>query len=229
MDDEMPLKRADLSKRAQAKAAELAAEGMELHPVAASGRNLAKKFWGKAWMKSLSACEIYGMRLAPGRTYLRYGCVLDLKILPARMEALVMGEHLYEVSIEAAPPEEETLERLRVQCAGKIASWVGLLKGELSPELMDILCEPENGLFPNPGEWKFSCTCPDWADLCKHAAAVLYAAGVLLDEKPELLFTLRGMDASSLLPAAPVCPAEGEDTLKSDADALSRMFGIQLD
>lgn len=69
MDDEKPLKRADLRKRAEEKAAELAAEGMELHPVTASGRNLAKKFWGKEWMKSLAACEVYGMRLAP-RAYL---------------------------------------------------------------------------------------------------------------------------------------------------------------
>ena len=95
MDDEKPLKRADLRKRAEEKAAELAAEGMELHPVTASGRNLAKKFWGKEWMKSLAACEVYGMRLAPGRTYLRYGCVLDVKAAPGRIDALVMGEHLY--------------------------------------------------------------------------------------------------------------------------------------
>lgn len=52
-------------------------------PVAASGRNLARNFWGREWMKSLGACEVYGMRLAPGRTYLRYSCVLDMKVSPA--------------------------------------------------------------------------------------------------------------------------------------------------
>ena len=102
MDDEMPLKREDLRKRAEEKAAKLAAEGMELRPVTVSGRTLAKRFWGKEWMKSLSACEVYGMRLAPGRTYLRYGCVLDLKTVPGRIDALVMGEHLYEVCIQAS-------------------------------------------------------------------------------------------------------------------------------
>ena len=55
MDDEMPLKREDLRKRAEEKAAELAAEGMELRPVTVSGRTLAKRFWGKEWMKSLYA------------------------------------------------------------------------------------------------------------------------------------------------------------------------------
>ncbi|WP_423232365.1 hypothetical protein PVA48_05615 [Akkermansia sp. JRP_AM1] len=132
MDDEKPLKRADLRKRAEEKAAELAAEGMELHPVTASGRNLAKKFWGKEWMKSLAACEVYGMRLAPGRTYLRYGCVLDVKAAPGRIDALVMGEHLYEVRVHAAPPDEEALARLRARCAGHIGSWIDLLKGNLS-------------------------------------------------------------------------------------------------
>ena len=227
--DGMPLKRADLRKRAEEKAAELAAEGLELHPVTASGRNLAKKFWGKEWMKSLAACEVYGMRLAPGRTYLRYGCVLDVKAAPGRIDALVMGEHLYEVRVHAAPPDEEALARLRARCAGHIGSWIDLLKGNLSPELLEILCDPEGGLFPAPEEWRFSCSCPDWADLCKHASAVLYAFGVMLDEQPELLFTLRGMDASALIPKAPEAVPGGEDALDKDAGSLSDMFGIRLD
>ena len=41
--------------------------------------------------RSLSACEVYGMRLAPGRTYLRYGCVLDLKTVPGRIDALAVS------------------------------------------------------------------------------------------------------------------------------------------
>ncbi len=228
-DDDKPLKREDLRKRAEARAAELAAEGMELHPVTASGRNLAKKFWGKEWMKSLGACEVYGMRLAPGRTYLRYGCVLEVKAVPGRMDALVMGEHLYEVRVEAEPPDEEALARLRGRCAGHVGSWIDLLKGNVSPELMEILCSPEGGLFPRPEEWRFSCSCPDWADLCKHAAAVLYAFGVMLDEQPELLFTLRGMEASALIPSAPVSSPEGEDSLGGDSGSLSDIFGIRLD
>lgn len=103
-----------------------------------------------------------------------------------------------------------------------IGSWIDLLKGNLSPELLRILCDPESGLFPRPEEWRFSCSCPDWADLCKHAAAVLYAFGVMLDDQPELLFMLRGIDASILIPDAPE-PASGrEDALDRDAGSLSR-------
>lgn len=120
MDDEMPLKREDLRKRAEEKAAELAAEGMELRPITVSGRTLAKRFWGKEWMKSLSACEVYGMRLAPGRTYLRYGCVLDLKTVPGRIDALVMGEHLYEVCIQASPRMKRRLPGCAHDAPGRL-------------------------------------------------------------------------------------------------------------
>ncbi len=229
MDDEMPMKRADLRKRAEKMAAELKAKGEELHPVTACSRNLAKNFWGKAWMKSLAACESYGMRLSPGRTYLRYGCVLDIQVRSGRIDALVMGEHLYEVCIQVTPPDETVLEQLRTQCAGRIGSWIDLLKGNLSPELLAILCEPESGLFPLPEDWRFSCSCPDWADLCKHAAAALYAFGVMLDEQPELLFTLRGIEASVLIPDLPDIAAEGDGTLSQDVHSLSDVFGIQLD
>lgn len=75
----------------------------------------------------------------------------------------------------------------------------------------------------------FSCSCPDWADLCKHAAAVLYAFGVMLDKQPELLFTLRGMDSSVLIPKAPEPVPGGEDALDVDAGSLSDIFGISLD
>ena len=140
MDDEMPLKREDLRKRAEEKAAKLAAEGMELRPVTVSGRTLAKRFWGKEWMKSLSACEVYGMRLAPGRTYLRYGCVLDLKTVPGRIDALVMGEHLYEVCIQASPPDEEALARRIVRAAGQSPLHPGGRPG----------CKPHTNVHPSP-------------------------------------------------------------------------------
>ena len=136
---------------------------------------------------------------------------------------------MYEVCIQASPPDEEVLARLRARCAGQIGSWIDLLKGNLSPELLEILCAPEGGLFPAPEEWRFSCSCPDWADLCKHAAAVLYAFGVMLDKQPELLFTLRGMDSSVLIPKAPEPVPGGEDALDVDAGSLSDIFGISLD
>ncbi|MBI5853202.1 MAG: hypothetical protein HZB39_19510 [Planctomycetes bacterium] len=56
---------------------------------------------------------------------------------------------------------------------------------------MARLCGPEVGMFPAPKHITMSCSCPDWATVCKHVAAVMYGIGVRLDEEPELLFVLR--------------------------------------
>ena len=59
---------------------------------------------------------------------------------------------------------------------------------------MEVVTDRKDGLFPLPGEMSFHCSCPDWAVMCKHVAAVLYGVGARLDSKPELLFTLRGVE-----------------------------------
>ena len=92
-----------------------------------------------------------------------------------------------------------------------------LLQGRLAKGVMDRVCREGDGLFPAPNEIKLSCSCPDWADMCKHVAAVLYGVGARLDEKPQLLFVLRGVDESELLASA------GEDlTLAKSAPARQR-------
>jgi uncharacterized Zn finger protein len=67
---------------------------------------------------------------------------------------------------------------------------------------MERVCREGDGLFPAPGEIKMSCSCPDWAGMCKHVAATLYGAGARLDAAPELLFTLRGVDRAELITTA---------------------------
>jgi len=67
---------------------------------------------------------------------------------------------------------------------------------------MERICTPNTGLFPAPQEIQFSCSCPDWASMCKHVAAVLYGVGARLDEQPELIFTLRRVDAKDLVTQA---------------------------
>lgn len=67
---------------------------------------------------------------------------------------------------------------------------------------MTRLCQEKNGLFPRPAEIKFKCSCPDWASMCKHVAAVLYGIGARLDAKPELLFMLRKVDQQELIAKA---------------------------
>ncbi len=97
---------------------------------------------------------------------------------------------------------------------------------------MDRVCRKGDGLFPSPQEIKLSCSCPDWADMCKHVAAALYGVGARLDEKPHLLFVLRGVDENELLAIAgqdvalsKAAPAAAKMLDDSDVAAL---FGLEM-
>jgi uncharacterized Zn finger protein len=109
---------------------------------------------------------------------------------------------------------------------------VELLQGKFSKAVMARLCAPKTGLFPSPKEIQLCCSCPDWATMCKHVAAVLYGAGARLDEQPELLFTLRQVDAADLVAQAAELPAKPKrEPAKAkvlDASALADVFGIDL-
>ena len=225
-DDEPRLRAAQLATLAAERAAQLREEGVELCPAPQpkSMRKLAERFWGMAWMRHLAQCEAGGLCLAPGRTLLRHGCVLHLRIATGHIHALVSAQELYEVHLSISPPEEEQREQLAALCSGRVGSLVALLEGKANEELLHALCEPELGLLPAPQDWHMSCTCPDWAEPCPHAAAAIYAAGLLIDREPELLFTLRSMNPSELisLPAPAAAAA-------LDPAALAGTFGIELD
>lgn len=223
-DDEFSprLKAADLERLAATRLAEYLAAGEELHPVVNKTRKLAKNFWGSAWMKQLALCESGGMCLAPGRTLLRHACVLHVEIQPGSISALVSAKEVFEVELKLAPLDEERLERLAATCSGHIDSLLSLMQGKVDEAVLQQLCHPEDGLLPTPEDWHMHCTCPNWAEPCPHAAAAIYAAGCLIDEKPELLFSLRGIQPEALLSD----PAPANEI---DADKLSAMFGIDLD
>lgn len=222
--EEQPrLKAADLERLAQQHREQLLAAGVELHPVVSRSRKLAARFWGSAWMRHLAVCESGGLCLAPGRTLLRHGCVLDVQVAPGRVTALVSAETLYEVELRLRPPEEERVEALAALCAGKIDSLLSLLEGRVDESLLQQLCDPENGLLPDALDWHISCSCPDWSEPCPHAAAAMYALGVLLDTQPELLFTLRAIDPAVLLRKPDIAAAA------YDASLLGATFGIDLD
>lgn len=222
-DDFQPrLKAADLQKLAAQRLAKLQAEGAELHPVTNSSRKLAAHFWGSAWMKQLALCESGGMCLAPGRTLLRHGCVLDLRITPGTIRAMVSADELYEVELHLVPLEGERLEDLATACGNHINSLLALLEGKVDTEVLQQLCHPETGLLPTPQDWRMHCTCPDWAEPCPHAAAAIYATGCLIDTDPQLLFTLRGIEPTTLL-------RQPEEPVTLDAGQLSSLFGIDID
>ncbi len=205
-------------------------KGQIISPVVLEGRAIARTFWGKAWCENLESYSDYENRLPRGRSYVRNGSVVDLQIQPGRITALVSGSSLYEVTINITALPSEHWRGVKSRCAGQIGSMVELLQGRLSKSVMDIVTACDDGLFPKPREIKLACSCPDWAGMCKHLAAVLYAIGARLDEKPELLFHLRKVDHLELI--AEAVPGAGKRTStrkKTLADSeVASVFGIEL-
>lgn len=218
------MKASELEGLAREQLKKLREEGEELRPVVATTRKLAAHFWGAAWMKHLALCESGGWSLAPGRSLLRHGCVLDLRLSEGSIRARVMEDRLHEVDIALAPLDDERLAVLRQACTGRIGSLVSLLEGTLDEALLATLCDPETGLLPCPEDWRMSCTCPDWSEPCPHAAAAVYAAGVLIDADPQLLFHLRQLDPKDLSTSPPL----HADETDFDLDALARTFHIDM-
>jgi len=212
--------------------AKLKKKGRQTSPVVIEGRTIAATFWGEAWCDNLERYSDFANRLPRGRTYVRNGSVVDLQVTPGRVTALVSGSTMYDVQVTVAPVPRGRWTAICKDCSGAIDSLVELLQGRFSTGVMTRLCEEKTGLFPSPREILFTCSCPDWASMCKHVAAVLYGIGARLDHQPELLFTLRKVDRQDLITKA------GSDLSKKRkkpagakvlaSDDLSEMFGIEM-
>ena len=193
---------AEKRRNAEREVAKLKKRGQSIAPVRIEGRTIAKSFWGQAWCANLERYSDYKNRLPRGRSYVRNGSVVDLQIGKGDVTAMVAGSELYKIKVSIAPVAKVRWKSICRDCAGSINSLVELLQGRLAKGVMDRVCREGDGLFPSPGEINLACSCPDWAEMCKHVSAVLYGIGARLDEKPQLLFVLRGVDENELIAGA---------------------------
>ncbi len=192
-------------------------------------KKLCTTFWGQAWCRNLESYQLYESRLPRGRSYLRQGKVYNLEITPGKLNAVVAGSELYDTSVSIKPLPDQQWQEIVQSSAGQVSSMLDLLSGKLGDGLMKVLTDPQDGLFPKPKEIRFDCSCPDYADMCKHVSAILYGVGVMLDSKPELLFTLRGVDQAELLANASSRTMDDLDTgTELGGTDLSALFGIDL-
>jgi hypothetical protein len=219
-------------RKAEREVAKRKKEGQAVSPVVIDGRTIAKTFWGKSWCENLERYSDYENRLPRGRTYVRNGSVVDLQIAAGAIHALVSGSELYEVRLTVTPVAKARWKAICEDCGGAIDSLVELLQGRLSKGVMERICREQHGLFPTPDEIRLACSCPDWAGMCKHVAAVLYGVGARLDHQPELLFRLRGVDEKELIvqagraiPLGGQTPAAGRVLGGED---LADMFGLDM-
>ena len=207
-------------------------KGMKIEPIEVRGRKISNTFWGQAWCSHLEKFSDYDNRLPRGRTYVRNGSVCHLAISKGKVEAIVSGSTLYHINITITPLSARKWKDIRQQCAGQIGSMLELLQGRFSDNVMGIVTDKNKGLFPKPSEIRLACDCPDWAEMCKHIAAVLYGVGARLDQQPELLFLLRNVDHEALisqeLALQSATSEKGKRRRLAESD-LSEVFGVDME
>lgn len=229
---------ASVKKAKAAKSLEkLSKKNPGLRPVTISGRKLAKTWWGIAWNDNLERYADFSSRVERGRTYVRNGAVLDLKIEPGRITGLVQGTRVkpYDVAIAIEPLNPQTIAQIKNACSGNITSLQELVEGKFPASLAEMFTAKGNGLFPTPREIRFNCSCPDWAGMCKHVAALLYGVGARLDEDPTLFFTLRQVNIDDLITLTLIettvdmlSKSEVKSHRSLEDDDLSALFGIDV-
>ncbi len=223
---------AERRARAAKEVEKLRKKGTSVAPVVVDGAKIAKSFWGRAWCDNLERYSDYANRLGRGRSYVKHGAVIDLRVSRGKVEALVAGSSTYKVKIDVAVAATARWGAICADCAGSIGSLVELLQGKFSKHVMERVCRETDGLFPTPKEIKMSCSCPDWAGMCKHVAATLYGVGARLDHDPDVLFTLRGVDRGDLVSSAgdlSICDAGASSARVLAVDDMAALFGLEME
>ena len=215
-------------------------EYKDIEPIEIEGRAIAKSWWGKAWCNNLESYSDYSNRIGRGRSYVRNGFVIDLKIHNGKVVSLVQGSGStpYRCEIELSLLDKKRWKEIKLLTESKFASLQILLDGKFPKDLQEVFSLKGKGIFPAPNEIHFKCSCPDWAVMCKHIAATLYAVGAKFDSKPELLFTLRGIDMNELIGSTlqahkssileKVAKVKSSRIIKINNDPLSKLFGIDF-
>lgn len=168
----------------------------------APAKRFGTTWWGKAWIDALEGSGSgYESRLPRGRTYARRGAVREIELHPGHIAARVVGSggELYRVDIAVKELADSEWEQVADAIAGRAAHLAALLDGELDPGVVDDAAAVDVALLPRPADLRPDCECPDWAEPCKHAAAVCYVAAEELDRNPFMLFLLRGIDRDELI------------------------------
>ena len=229
---------AEKRARAEKKIRQLKKKKPDLAPVVIEGRSLARTWWGKSWNTNLERYADYSNRIERGRSYVRHLAVLDLQIKKGSVAALVQGSRSkpYAVNIKIKGLKKTNWKTITAACADKLDSLQDLLAGRFPKELSHLFMQKGRGLFPSPKEIEFSCSCPDWAYMCKHVAAVLYGIGNRLDEDPSLFFALRQVNMDDLIAKAVKDTTrkyirkaqESDHPVVAESD-LGSVFGIDMD
>jgi len=170
----------------------------------AARRRFGATWWSRAWLDALQEqASLDPNRLPRGRTYARSGAVRDAVVRAGAASARVRGSRPepYRVAVRVVTFDDTEWERVLDAIGGRLAHTAALLDGDLPPSIVDDVAAAGLSLLPGPRELTVSCTCPDRAVPCKHAAALCYVLADLLDTDPFAVLLLRGRSRSAVLDA----------------------------
>ena len=195
-------------------------------------RRFGHTWWGEAWVDALETrARLDPNRLPRGRTYARYDRVSELHLAPGEITARVHGSRAsaYRVTVRVHTYGDDDWERVVATIANRAAHAAALLDGELDPSIADDAATSGVDLMPGPGDLQPRCSCPDWADPCKHAAAVCYLVADALDDDPFALFELRGRSRDALMTQLRALRRAGADAAQAGASAGSVDHAVVVD
>jgi len=225
--EERPLSQKERRQRCEKKKKELEDKGQKLSPIEVKPREkIAKQFWAKLWYENLSCYEDLDYRLPTGRHLVGSSAILHFSLEPLIIKALIYDGEVFETTIRLKVIEESQKEKISSLLQNQVTSLFDLLSGNIPQEIVLLLSQQENGLFPKLEDLYFECPCTDYANLCSHAAAALIGFSKLLDEEPHHLFTLRSLDPMDLLEKKSSKSKNKEKPL--DSEKVSSLFDIDL-
>ncbi len=164
-----------------------------------------RSWWFRRWQQVLEGMGL-GARLGRGRNYALSGQVTEMRIEGPHVEACVVGTRPepYRVTIDFRIPEGVARERIVAALRGEPMLVARLLADDLPTEVEELFRAEGFALFPGgklgPGQYDMTtrCSCPDYANPCKHSSAVLLLLGEEIARRPSTLLDLRGIPAEEL-------------------------------
>ena len=190
--------------KARKKISQLRKKNHKINPVSIEGNQIATSWWGKAWVNHIKHYADFDNRIGRGRSYVKNGLVIHLAIKSGYVEAMVMGTRSqpYNIKIEIKKISQSKQNRIKRLSQKHLYTLSELVEGRLPKELEQIFSDQKEGIFPTLKEMSFHCSCPDWAEVCKHVSASLFALGARLDDNIDLFFKLRGLQVDQLVQSA---------------------------
>ena len=162
---------------------------------------IGETWWSQRFIEILESFDVEG-RLTRGRSYARAGQVLNLEVRPGEVTARVQGSRPepYGVRVGILTLSSKDWARAEEVMVSRAVFLAKLLAGEMPLDIEQAFSETRSSLFPTSGsDLSTDCSCPDWANPCKHIAATYYLLAEAFDADPFLIFRWRGRDRQELL------------------------------